>query len=213
MNKQKTVNIAHKVEALAIGFIGICFFSMGTTYFQERFIYRMPRILVPVYDLFGSTALAVVMLLLGIALIVWGFSKWKSTQASSKLYLILAVVGLAAGVFLANYNFKSPEKTMQEMEEKRQTQIEEMKQTTRPDFKNVEIDQYFDAFDTLYAKLERYSTNADSVQIFNDEFYQWTSQTADLLTPLDNNPKYEFSQYYAKLTMQWSDKMQLINEQ
>ena len=50
MDKIKIATIAKKAEGLAIGFIGVCFFSMGTTYFQERFVYRMPRILAPVYD-------------------------------------------------------------------------------------------------------------------------------------------------------------------
>jgi len=83
MEKTKIVMIAKRVEGLTIGFIGVCFFGMGTSYFQEQLIYRMPRILVPIYDLPGSTALAVSMLVLGIALLVWGFSYWKSAAGKT----------------------------------------------------------------------------------------------------------------------------------
>jgi hypothetical protein len=38
MDKQKIAVIAQKGEALAIGYIGVVFFSLGTTNFQERFI-------------------------------------------------------------------------------------------------------------------------------------------------------------------------------
>jgi len=222
MEKTKTVTIAKKIEGLAIGLIGVCFFSMGTTYFQERLIYRIPRILVPVYDLFGATALAVTMLLLGLGLIVWGFTKWQSFGGNKSLYLILAVVFLSVGVFLANsYGFfesseerKSSEDVMQGMEESRVNQIEKVKQATRPNFKNAEIDKYFDDFDNLYARLEK-TTSAEDAEKLNNEYNQFLaqSQLADLMKRLNNDQKYEFAQYNAKLSIQWHEKMQeLINK-
>ena len=209
MDKTKMVTIAKKVEGLAIGLIGVCFFSIGTTYFQERLIYRMPRILVPVYDLLGPTALAIAMLLLGFGLIAWGFTKWKSFGGKKSLYLILALVGLAVGVFFSNYNFKSSEDIMQKMEESRQNQIEKAKQVKRPNFKNAEIDKYFDDFDKLYARLEK-ATSAEEAEILNKEYEQFLakSQLADLMKQLNNNQKYEFSQYSAKQGILWYEKMQ-----
>jgi hypothetical protein len=213
MEATKVTMIAKRVEGIAIGFIGVCFFSMGTTYFQERFIYRMPRILVPVYDLLGSTALAVAMLLLGIALIIWGFSIWKSAAGKSALYVALAIIGLAAGAFLANYNFKSSEDIMQEIDDSRQKQIEEVKQTARPNSKNPEIDRYFDEFDALYVRLEKNEVVADSVQQINDEFMHWMEKAGDLIRPLNGDQIYKFSQYNAKLCIQWNDKMQSIRDE
>jgi hypothetical protein len=213
MEEQKRVNVARKVEALATGFVGICFFSMGTPYFQERLIYQMPRILVPVYELLGGTGLAVAMLLLGLGFIAWGFLRWRSTQASPAPYLILAVMGLAVGVFLANYNFRSSEDIMQDMEDEQQEQIEDVKQAARPDFGDADIDRYFDEFEALYDRLENNAANADSVRILNEEFYRWSSsQPADLLSPLDNDQKYEFSKYNARLSVQWSERVQAVNE-
>lgn len=59
MDQQKVVTVAHRVRALAIAFVGCGFLSYGTSYFNERLVYEVPRILVPVYDLLGKVGLAV----------------------------------------------------------------------------------------------------------------------------------------------------------
>ena len=207
MDKTKTVTIAQKVEGLSMGFIGICIFSMGTSYLQMRFIYQMPRILVPVYELLGPTALAIAMLLMGLGIIAWGFTKWKSAGGKKALYLMLAGAGLAIGVFLSNYQFKSPEDIMQGRENDRQKQIEEIRQTTRPNFKIPAIDKYFDDFDALYAKLEK-ASSAEEAQILNEAYTEWGEQTAGIIKQLNNKQIYEFSKYAAKMAIQWGEKMQ-----
>ena len=209
MENSKNKMIAKQVEGLAIGFIGVCLFSIGTSYFQERFIYRIPRILSPIFDLFGNVGAATGMLVLGIGFIVWGFRVWQSVNEKKVLYGLLAISALAAGIFLANYQFKSSEKMMQEIEESRQNQMDEVKQTARPDFKNDQVDTFFDEFDTLYADLER-NANPENVRQYYDKFAQWSEKTAEVLEGLNNDQKYEFSQYYAKLAMQWHDKITAI---
>ena len=209
MDKTKMATIAKKVEGLAIGFIGVCFFSMGTTYFQERLIYRMPRILTPVYDLLGPTALAIAMLLLGLGVIVWGFTRWKSAGGKKTLYLILAGVLLAVGVFLANNGIFEDSKsgdTMQRIEENQQEQIEKMKQAARPNLKNPNINKYFDDFDALYTQLEN-ADSAEEAEILNEKYLRLGEQTADLIKQLENKQIYEFSLYNAKLMNRWYDKM------
>ena len=116
MDKQKTVSIARKVESLAIGYIGVFFFSWGTSYFQEQLYYQVPRILIPVFDIFGNVGLAIGMLILGGGLIYYGFTKWKIAAEKKNLYWILAVIGLAIGVALANITF-NPNKSAETTEE------------------------------------------------------------------------------------------------
>ena len=211
MDKEKGMIIGKKMEALACGFIGILFFSWGTNYlFSVRLIYNVPRILEPIFDYLGSTAFAISMLLLGLGLIAWGFKQWNSVGGKKSLYLTLAAVGLAIGIFLSNYNFRSSEEIMQSMEENRQTQIEEIKKTTRPDFNNPEIDKLFDDFDALYARMED-ATSADEEKLY-DEYMQWSARITDLVKKLDTDQMYEFSKYNAKLAVQWSDKLEEIRD-
>ena len=157
MDKQKTVNIAQKVESLAIGFIGVFFFSLGTSYFQERFLYRVPRILTPVFDMFGNIGLAIGMLILGGGLIYYGFTKWKSATKKKSLYRILAVIGLAVGVVLANINFNPKKSTniMEEMNKRREAQIDEIRNSGELSFSNVEIKEHIAEFNMLYKRFEQ----------------------------------------------------------
>jgi len=220
MDKTKKVTIAKKVEALAIGFIGVCFFSMGTTYFQERLVYRMPRILVPVYELLGPIGLAVAMMLLGIGVIVWGFTKWKSADGKPAIYLIPAVALLVLGVFLANvYNaFESSEERKaskeqtsgdfeQRMKDNHQKQIDDVKKTERPKLKNAAVDKYFDDYDLLYAKLEN-AVSLQEAEALDEEFMQWIRGSSVGQQIKNNDQRYEFSKYNAKLSVQWHEKMQ-----
>ena len=102
MFKPKTVNIAQKVESLAFGFVGVFFFSMGTSYFQERFIYRMPTILTPVFNIFGNIGLAIALMIVGGGIIYYGYTKWKSASPKKSIYLILATIGAVIGTIWAN---------------------------------------------------------------------------------------------------------------
>ena len=96
------------------------------------------------------------------------------------------------------------------MEDNRQKQIEEVRKTTRPDFKRPEIDRYFDDFDTLYGKLEKNAAFADSVEKIDAEYGQWAAKSADLLKLLNADQKYKFSKYNVKLAIQWHDKIRSI---
>ena len=98
---------------------------------------------------------------------------------------------------------------MQKMEENRQKQIEDVKQTKRPDFKNPGIDNYFDDFDALYTKLEN-AASAEEANALNEKYMQLTTRMADIIKQLNNNQVYEFSKYNAKLSMQWHDKIQVF---
>ncbi|MDR2424533.1 MAG: hypothetical protein LBD59_07400, partial [Prevotellaceae bacterium] len=170
---------------------------------------RIPRILSPVFDLFGNVGAAAGMLVLGIGVIVWGFRVWQSVNGKKSLYGVLAIIALAAGIFLSNYQFQSSEKMMRDIDESRQNQIDEVKKTARPDLKSEKANAFFDEFDTLYAELET-KAKPENVLQYYDKFEQWSAKTAAVMEGLNNDQKYEFSQYYAKLSVQWSEKIAAI---
>ena len=101
MEKEQIVIIAEKIKAFAIGLIGICFTSMGATYFEEQAIYRVPRILLPIFDMLGNVGLAIVMIILGLGMIVYGFLKWKKFSQRPMLYLIIATIALVLSLYLS----------------------------------------------------------------------------------------------------------------
>jgi hypothetical protein len=207
MDKEKGAVVAHKVRAVATGFIGVIFFGMGTSYFSERLIYRMPRILGPVFDLLGNVGLAVAMLILGGGLIWWGFSRWRAVEGKPSLYWILAALGIAVSVILFNVNFKSSSEMMQEQEQQVQEQIEEIRNTERPGFNNAGVDAYFDKFEELGGRFKENVAKGDQEAIAANEreFEELKATVADILQNLDDDAKYDFSIYDAKLMIEWAD--------
>jgi hypothetical protein len=95
MEKSKIVNMAEKVKAIAITFIGAGIFSQGTLYFKEQASYNIPRILYPVFELLGNKGLAVAMLILGLALLFWGYTKWKNFAGKAGVFAVMAIASFA----------------------------------------------------------------------------------------------------------------------
>jgi MFS family permease len=206
MDKQK---IARQVEALAEGFIGIFILSLGTSYFQERFLYRVPRILIPVFDLFGNVGLAIGMIILGGGILYYGFTLWKSVSASPKLYLILALIGLIAGLALANIEL-NPNKSAEiqdRMEETRAAQIDALRDAPLPSFDDPALNDHLAAFPALLAHYEQTLQSDDPASVGPAEtaLSDWMTQTAAFLPSLDTDKQVELAQYQAKLAIQWND--------
>jgi hypothetical protein len=211
MEKEKIVVVAEKVKSLAIALVGIVFFSWGTNYLSgEHLIYNVPRILLPVFNLFGSIGLAVGLLILGGGLIAYGFAKWKKVAANQLIYLFLVVGGLAAGVVLANVNFKSSGDIMKDFDEQREMQIDEIRNSDKPNFKNQSLEKYLADFTELYNRYEQVlqAKDEDAAIACENEFMEWCSKLGDFMPLLNNDEKYELSRYYAKLAISWNDLRQ-----
>ena len=212
MNENKTVSIAKKVEAFAMAFIGIFFIGLGTSYFQERFLYRVPRILIPIFEFFGNIGLAIGLMVLGIGLIYWGFTKWQSVSEKKKLYWIIAVAGLAVGVVLANVDFgskRTSSEIMEEMDTKREAQIEEVRNSGDLNFSNAEVDAHIAAFDSIYKRYSESIENndEDAITACENEYMEWSVKTGNIMPKLSTDEKVDLARYLAKLSIQWSDLM------
>ena len=109
MEENKTLIFLEKVKTLAIGLVGSGIFSQGLFYFKEQSSYNIPRILYPIYKLFGNKGLALGMLVLGIALLYFGYFRWKKLQENSNFYKISCSVFVILFVFLSFNINKSKE--------------------------------------------------------------------------------------------------------
>jgi len=211
MDKEKIARIARIVESSAIAYIGIFFICMGITYFEEKLVYRLPRILLPVLDLFGHTGLAIGIILLGGGLIYYGFTKWKKVNSKQGIFVIIAVIGLAIGIavtFISERKTKtSTEEMMRESDINRQRLIEEVKDTEKPDFKNPELDKHFNRFESMYHSYKDNLKINDETALAESEqaFMQWCIDLALLMEGLSNEEKAELARYNAKLSIMWSE--------
>ena len=214
MDQAKVATTAQKIRAVALGFIGAMFFSMGISYFSPQLIYRMPRILVPIYELTGGTGLAVSLVILGLGLIWWGLSAWKKAGGKTFAYCILAAIALAVGIVLFNVDLGSQKNSEEAMEEyveqaqqAQQEQIDEIRNTERPEFTNDKANAYFDEFEALLARFKTSTEegNGDDVEACEKEFEELAMTSPDALQELSNEKKYEFSLYNARLMMEWDE--------
>jgi hypothetical protein len=207
MDKEKVVIVAEKVKSFAIAFIGIIFFSLGTSYFQERLLYRVPRILIPIFDTLGYIGLAIGLLILGGGFIVYGFVTWKKVAQKQSLYWIIAIVGLVIGSVLANTNFKSSEQLMNDIHKQHEAQIDEVRNSDKPKFKDSDVNKYLDEFDDIYKRFEQSLKDEDEDVSANceKEFGEWVSKAANFIPKLNNDEKTDLARYVAKLSVSWND--------
>jgi hypothetical protein len=211
MDNQKVVVTAEKIKSFAIAIIGVIFFSWGTDYLSgEHLLYNVPRILVPVFKLFGPVGLAIGLMILGAALIAYGFVRWKKTGAKQPVYLVVVIPMLIAGIVLANVNFKSSKNYMEEQDQKREAQIEEVRNMKKPDFKNKDLEKHLATFDDLYKRYEEALQTNDTEAVIEceDAYTEWAVKTGSFISELDNDGKYKLSSYNAKLGILWNDLRQ-----
>ena len=214
MDKEKRFVIGKKIESFAYGGIGIGIFSYGTSYFQEQTVYNVPRLLIPIFEIFGNIGLAIGMLILGGALIYWGFTMWKKVSENSKLYWIIIAIGLVVCVSLANINFspnKSTDNIMEEMNKSRETQMEELRNVGELSFRNAFIDEHVDKFTALYKRFEQSVKDKDEEAINDceEKFMEWLSNGGEVVQGLTTEELTEWMRYNAKLNIQWHDVREL----
>lgn len=202
MKNEKIATIANKVTAGAMTFIGSAFIVNGFKYFLPQLEYHVPRILLPIFHLLGHIGLAIGLLILGAALIGYGFYKWRKLEGKTSTFIIILVASFATFVLLDSLSNKGSNKTTEEyFEEKdkeRASAIEDVKQTDRPKFSNSEVNKYFDDFEKLIA-------NKNTIDNGSAEFESLLMRSAEVVAKLSNDDKYLFSQYNAKLMIEWSE--------
>jgi len=214
MEKGKIVIVAEGVKAFAIGFIGICFVALGATYFTEQASYHVPRILLPVFNIFGNVGLATGLIILGGALIFYGFVKWQKFHENKKIYFIAAFPVLILAIVLA-FNvdiFKDGDNGMTN-EQRREKQINEIKNMEKPDFKNVEIEKHFAEFDVIFKEFQEKIQAKDEQGIHKceEKYTDWINSRTPLMEKLSTDEKVKIAPYNAKLAMKWGEARQSID--
>ena len=225
MEKTKAVIIAETMKSFALALIGVCFISMGSTYFVEQVSYNVPRILIPVFNLFGHIGLAIGLILLGLGFIIYGFVKWRKIAKSVILYPVIVVPALIIGICLAVFTGAFKDRNERKMDAERQSyderqseMLDKVQSANRPDFKNEKIDAYLAEFDEILKKMEECAeaknTGADRAKVITEleaEYQDWLNRSPAIYEELDKGEdKAELATYMAKLTIRLVDVWQKI---
>ena len=209
MEKEQIVVIAEKGKAFAMGFIGICFVSMGATCFEEQAIYRVPHILLPIFNTLGNVGLAVGMILLGLGLIVYGFIKWKKFSQKAILYPIIVIQVLSLSIYLSFTVdvFKDKSEKGLTSEEKRDAQIEKIRNMEKPKFKSEKVEKYFSEFDDIFENYKESIQTGNEQGITDSEnaYMEWSNQAIEIIQEVKDNERTNFASYSAQLGIKWYD--------
>lgn len=207
MMEQKTTNWLKHVEYGALGFIGSAFLINGLSYFKPQAEYYVPRILMPLFEFFGNVGLAVGLLLLGAGMIVYGFICWR--KYGGRVWMYAMVVTLAAVLF-ALLGLSSGKAEEPCGEERREEQVDQIRNSERPELAGAEANAFFDDFEALLSQYREHTAAGDTQGAEQDAaaYYELMQKMPAVVEPLSADDKYSFSVYSAKLQIEWSEVAQ-----
>ncbi|WP_300674601.1 hypothetical protein [Soonwooa sp.] len=205
-DKNTTLKTLEKIKSFAIALVGAGIFSMGSTYFSEQSAYRIPRVLLPVYELLGNVGLALGMLILGAGLMYFAYRKYIKNEGKTLhflIFLVVAILGFYAIVFLTMTKKTSIEDVKTSLEKGQEAQQNKINNTERPTLESALANKYLDNLEALERKFEE-SINTTNEAMFyeceNEHSAMISKDFGDVVKEISRMPEYkDFAYYNAKV--------------
>ncbi|OOG17865.1 hypothetical protein BWD42_11205 [Sphingobacterium sp. CZ-UAM] len=188
--------IAEKVKSFAMGFIGAFFLALGVSYFSEQSSYRVPRILLPVYEFLGNIGLAIGLLILGGILLYYAYIKFKKYGGRPVIMLIvLPLFTLLAFGINTLFNNNQSGKSAQNRQA-----TEQVGNANRPELNNEKAEKYLDKLENLFAEMTKAKERADEnrFKLLETQFLDLGTELAIIIPELAKTDQYpSFIEYNA----------------
>lgn len=150
------------------------------------------------------------MLIFGLALIYWGYTKWKNFNGNIIVFAGIAVGSFALffAILFASSKPANAKDLMKQADDNRAKDIEKINSAEKPDFGKPEVEKHFTDFETIlqqYKKAKKEENEHAIVQAESD-FMKWSENSAALIQKLDTpKQKQAFALYLAKLSVRWQE--------
>lgn len=191
--------IAEKVKSFAMGFIGAFFLALGVSYFSEQSSYRIPRILLPVYEFLGNIGLAIGLLILGGILLYYAYIKFKKYGGRPVIMLIvLPLFTLLA--FGLNTFFNNNQAGKKEDNAQNRQATDQVGNANRPELNNEKAEKYLDKLENLCAEMTKAKERADEnrFKLLETQFLDLGTELAIIIPEMAKTEQYpSFIQYNA----------------
>jgi hypothetical protein len=212
MEQPVLVSKLEKIKAVAISFVGTGIFTRGITYFSPQRNIEMPRILYPVYELFGAIGLAIGMLVLGLGLLFWGYKKWIANSGATKTFL---AIGVLAFLIFGGVLFYESNKSKNPLANTKEAIA--LDDIDSSDFENKLAVQYTKEFKTLYASMEKSLEQKDkpTFDATDQKISLWFTKSAQLTMELKDDERDDFSLLIIKLGdkyQEWRNRMVVFDK-
>ncbi|SHG18929.1 hypothetical protein [Pedobacter caeni] len=199
--QNKTQSVLEKIKSFAIGYIGAAIFAMGTTYFEAQSSYHVPRILSPIYDVFGNIGLAIGMVLLGAGLMYWAAKRFLKVQQGKAGLMI----GILAFFIIANYgliwlNNRDKPETPGTIAKKTEAAVQGAE---RPELDSPEANAYLDKMENLLITMQtaKKSNDATAIEKTEQQYGALIEELSTIIPVLSKTSTYrDFILYNANIT-------------
>mgnify|MGYP003600435974 FL=1 len=209
--ENKTLNKLEKIKAIAMAFCASGILTMGATYFKPQTEYHVPRILYPVFEIFGNVGLAIGMILLGIILIYFAYKKYKENLGKTGFFIasILFSIILFAIIIVFFDKDKSQKPTLTEqLEESKKANdklLNEITAMEKPKFSNAEVEAYILKLENIIAKCKK-NESTEFHQKMQAEMQQNQMDYMKYRNLLTNKSDQEkLDKYNAKLSIEFGE--------
>lgn len=162
MSAEKTSSeLLEKIKALAMAFISCGFITMGSTYFKPQTEYHVPRILYPIFKIFGNEGLAIGMIILGMVLLFFAYKNFKKNFGKTYVFVTSTLISIAIFTVIIVFfdKDKSQETALQEKIEASKKANDQLvgsiNNMEKPNFNNAEVEKYILQKENIIAQCKK----------------------------------------------------------
>ena len=190
--------IAEKVKSLAMGFIGSMFIALGFSYFSEQAYYRVPRILIPIYNLLGNTGLAIGLLILGAILLYVSYTKFKNNEGRPAIILTVLPLFIIFSFTITKWTEKNNNPNPIPSNETAGAATKENKDVIRPKLDHPLANTYLDQVELLIDKMSKAKEQKDdkTFEALETQYFELQNQLANIIPQLSKTDKYAAFVHY-----------------
>ena len=215
MNTQNTtLNKLEKIKAMAMAFISSGLITMGATYFKPQIAYHVPRILYPVFEIFGNVGLAIGMIVLGFIFLYFAYKKYSKNLGKTGFFIASVVISIAVFVLIILFfdKDKSQQPALNEQVEESQRAndklLNEVTDMEKPKFSNDKVEKYIKNIEQIIAICKENESEAfhQKKQTAMQQSQQDYLKYRNLLS--NKKEQEALDRYNAKLMMEWGKIIQ-----
>lgn len=190
--------IAEKVKSLAMGFIGSMFIALGFSYFSEQAYYRVPRILIPIYNLLGNIGLAIGLLILGAILLYVSYTKFKNNEGRPAIILTVLPLFIIFSFTITKWTEKNNTPNPIPSNEAAGATTKENKDAIRPKLDHSLANTYLDQVELLVDKMSKAKEQKDdkTFEALETQYFELQNQLANIIPQLSKTDKYAAFVHY-----------------
>jgi len=191
--------LGEKIKSFAFGLLGAIFTTMGVTYFKEQASYNVPKILYPVFKLFGNVGLAIGLIVLGLIFIIVAYRKFVKHNGKPAVIIVAIAIFVGLG---ATIGVLSDKNGLINSNNTAENTVDKVNNAVRPKLDNQKANSYLDNIERIAAEMQKAKESNDN-ELFkklDEEYLQSRNVLTEIIQEIYKEKIYsDFIHYNAKV--------------